>query len=65
MAKRLKPPRVLSTRSGQCRCQHPVVRLTIATDVPDALPIEIFACKLCDGPGPYSPQRELPKDYYP
>jgi hypothetical protein len=65
MAKRLKPPRILSTRPGTCRCNHPVIRVTIATDVPDALPIEIYCCRLCDGAGPWAPQRDLPKDYYP
>jgi hypothetical protein len=59
MAKRLKPPRVLSTRSGSCRCNHPLVMITIATDVPGAIPIEVAFCKLCDGPGPWGPQREV------
>jgi hypothetical protein len=30
---------------------------TLATDVPDAIPIEIWLCVDCDGPGPWSPQR--------
>jgi hypothetical protein len=35
------------------------VMITIATDVPGAIPIEVAFCKLCDGPGPWGPQREV------
>jgi hypothetical protein len=48
--------RVLAIRKGWCRCKHVTSLQTLATDVPDAIPIEIHMCRLCDGPGPWAPQ---------
>jgi hypothetical protein len=41
-------PRVLATRTGQCTCGRKVKARTIATDVDDAIPIEIYQCAGCD-----------------
>lgn len=40
--------RILSTRKGLCHCGHRVRLRTIATDVEDALPIEVLECGHCD-----------------
>lgn len=40
--------RVLATRNGHCKCGKRIRLRTIATDVEDALPIELGQCGACD-----------------